>query len=188
MKKYHSPGRWAAGAYGLSLIAGAGIGALVGSDANSGQTDKILRAESDLTIQNGRVEEAHRNLIRVELDIGETCLTAVKIYLPGGELEPTPEDAVVSDLIGSPDRPCGDTPTEARASFRKIATANNLKFQADSARATEEKDLETAKDTTNESEIPGNIGIGLVFGGIIGIGVGAITAMVTEEVNINRGL
>ncbi len=183
MKKHHNPIKWAAGVFSLSLAAGMGIGAQAGAEENNGRQKELERVEAKLLASSGQVEEANRNLIRTQLGIGETCLTAVKIYLPGGKLAPTPEDAVVDDLMGSMHKPCGDTPSNVRANYREITNSYSAVSSAESDRKAVEDEVDDAEMAMNDSNIPEGIGVGVAVGGGIGLMGGFLTGMLIDISN-----
>ncbi len=169
MSKYHSPGRWAAGAFAGSMAILTGIGLDIASSDQADDVKKLNKAQAVVIEHNGFVEEASKNYTRVEKNIGEGCLALVRLYLPGGTLSSTPEDSVVSDLTSIPDKPCGNTQPEARISFRSLHSARSNIMAAEAKRVEAEDNVLKAKGLVDDPDWPD----GMLFGSLGGVLVGS---------------
>lgn len=139
---------------------GVGVGSIVGGTTIGDIEMRIERVESaeKATLQSDN------DLQNLRLKLGEGCLRLMSQYSVDSQLAETPEDSIVSDLLSSDGRPCGEEATEIRSNVRKFT-------EIDSEMNESEADLEIAKQELKDQRELANNPWKRVFGGI-GAGIG----------------
>ncbi len=145
-----------------------GIGIIIeNSDTN---IDEIQA--QDINAWENNVEESQKNLLRVETQIGESCIVLFKKYLPESDLESN-EDSVVLDMINNPNKPCGDNPTEIRSDFRRLQEAKTTTIDSQNSlnKIIEQQESESESyDFSQES-----LHLGFLAGSLLGLALGTLT-------------
>lgn len=183
MSKHHSPGRWAAGTFAACLSVGMGIGANMAVNEQAHDETQLKQARIGVTAADGRIEEVQRNSHRLEQEIGGGCLTLIRPYLPGGLLNDTPEDGVITDLMSLEAKECGNNRPEVRLVFRSLTEARKAINAANEERVKAEDTVGTFEKEVEDSTIPENVLFGSFIGSLAGWFGGMITLFIVDEVN-----
>ena len=135
-------------------------------------------AEENLQQFKNTHEESVKNLVRTKQSIGESCMSSLAAYMPGGALANSDENTVVSDMMGETNLPCGDTPKEIRQNVKPLRSAYEAEMQATQQITETEASivpLQEAIDQTNAGEyILAGIALVIVTG--FGTGLGSMWA------------
>ncbi len=168
------------------LVFGATITATAYLDFNNISEEHYTEAKQNMEeaqqlIDNLRddKEETESNILRVKQGLGEACTSKVAVFMPGGVLEETKEDSIVSDLINEPGTPCGETQIDVRVNVRKLSLEYDKSQRIiDNINENESEIPELTRNLERESdnELDGELGtlavggLAFAFGGIIGYG------------------
>lgn len=183
MRKYRHPLRWGLSVFALTTTAAMGIGAGVATTLETDEASLIQPAIETVEVKSGLLDEAVKNKLRVEQEVGASCLKLIHIYLPGGKLAGTPEDTSVNDILNTPGVPCGQTLTDVRIAYRGLANVNTAVTTSESDLLNAQNNLTLTKELEHDSDVPEALIFTGIVGAIIGGGIGFVTAM---ELDINN--
>lgn len=167
----------AALAFGICFGAGALIGGVGAAEVSDDLQPDIAQLNEDITQLEGSLLDADLSADRLEVNLGEVCLTALSDYGPDGPLADTSENITVEDLLAEPGTPCGDSPREVRANTREYLAAVTAVPEGQT-RVTE---MEANRDHLQaELDSLAEIPVGVLVGGVFGSFVGVFAAMLTN--------
>ena len=166
----------AIGVFGGTVALTAGITAGIFALPDLGDPGTLHREQQELAVeqaQHTQKLEADNNLDRLQVSLGEGCVTLVERYMSGRPLAGTPENAIVSDLSNHPRKPCGDNPTDVRLAATRLFDAELAAYGSGERLAAEQNviidtDLSGYEDDVTNRQWPK----GLIGGGILGVMIG----------------
>lgn len=168
-----SPRKAAAVGFSLSLgiIGGACLG--IGELVDRADRNALPDAEHRLRVANDRVEETGHNLLKIEQKLGESCVGALKIYMPHNTLANAAADSVVGDIKSKPEPVCGEEATDIREAYTLLKDSSLALEKANKATAGALETYEYKQDEANSREA---LATGGAIGGAEGSVVGGMIA------------